>query len=102
VAASGKVEIQNPDKPLGERVYTLSGADDQSELLTWQAAKVGAAAKATSEDNGSALRRIKADLPAREAVRKRLKFGMTLVTTDQPADATTRSGDGFVVLDSQS
>jgi hypothetical protein len=102
VAASGKVEIQNPDKPLGERVYTLSGADDQSELLTWQAAKVGAAAKATSEDNGSALRRIKADLPAREAVRKRLKFDMTLVTTDQPADATTRSGDGFVVLDSQS
>ena len=54
------------------------------------------------EDNGAALRRIKADLPAREAVRKRLKFGMTIVTTDQPADAKTRSGDGFVVLDSQS
>jgi hypothetical protein len=56
----------------------------------------------TAEDNGAALRRIKADLPAREAVRKRLKFGMTIVTTDQPADAKTRSGDGFVVLDSQS
>jgi hypothetical protein len=53
-------------------------------------------------DNGAALRRIKADLPAREAVRKRLKFGMTIVTTDQPADAKTRSGDRFVVLDSQS
>jgi hypothetical protein len=38
----------------------------------------------------------------REAVRKRLKFGMTLVTSDQPADAKTRSGDWFVVLDSQS
>ncbi|MGH6799081.1 MAG: hypothetical protein ACREDI_11950 [Roseiarcus sp.] len=37
---------------------------------------------------------------AREAVRKRLRFGMTLVTTDQPADAKSRSGDGFVVLDS--
>jgi hypothetical protein len=45
-------------------------------------------------------RRIKADPAAREAVRKRLKFGMTIVTTDQPADARTRSGDGFVVLDS--
>jgi hypothetical protein len=56
----------------------------------------------TAEDSGAALRRIKADLPAREAVRKRLKFGMTIVTTDQPADAKTRSGDGFVVLDSQS
>ena len=102
LAASGKVEIENPEKPLGERVFTLNGADDQSELLTWQAAEVGATAKTTSEDNGAALRRIKADLPAREAVRKRLKFGMTLVTTDQPADAKTRSGDGFVVLDSQS
>jgi hypothetical protein len=101
LAASGKVEIQNPEKPLGERVFTLNGADDQSGLLSWQAAEVGAAAK-TAEDNGAALRRIKADPPAREAVRKRLKFGMTIVTTDQPADAKTRSSDGFVVLDSQS
>ena len=102
VAASGKVEIQNPEKPLGERVFSLSGADDQSGLLTWQAAKVGDSAKTADDDNGAALRRIKADLPAREALRKRLKFGMTIVTTDHPADAKTRSGDGFVVLDSQS
>jgi hypothetical protein len=102
VAASGKVEIRDPEKPLGERVYQLIGADDRSELLTWQAAGVGATAKASSEDNATALRRIKADLPAREAVRKRLKFGMTLVTTDKPADSRSRSGDEFVVLDSQS
>jgi L,D-transpeptidase catalytic domain len=102
LAASGKVEIQNPEKPLGERVYTLSSADDQSGLLTWQAAGVGTTSKTTGEDYGAALRRIKADLPAREALRKRLKFGMTLVTTDQPADAKTRSGDGFVVIDSPS
>jgi hypothetical protein len=102
LAAFGKVEIQDPGKPLGERVYTLTGADDQSELLTWQAAKVAGTAKTTNQDSSAALRRIKADLPAREAVRKRLKFGMTLVTTDQLADARTRSGDGFVVLDSQS
>jgi hypothetical protein len=82
--------------------FNAGNTDDQSGLLSWQAAEVGATAKTTSEDNGAALRRIKADLPAREAVRKRLKFGMTIVTTDQPADAKTRSGDGFVVLDSQS
>ena len=102
LAASGKVEIQNPEKPLGERVFTLTGSDDQSGTMAWQAAGVGASAKTTGEDNGAALRRIKADLPTREVVRKRLKFGMTIVTTDQPADAKTRSGDGFVVLDSQS
>jgi hypothetical protein len=102
LAASGKVKIENPEKPLGERVFTLSGSDDQSRALTWQAAGVGTSAKATGEDNAAALHRIKADLPAREAVRKRLRFGATLVTTDQPADAKTRSGDGFVVLDAQS
>jgi hypothetical protein len=83
-------------------VFTWNGADDQSGLLSWQAAEVGATAKTTGEDNRAALRRIAADLPVREAVRKRLGFGMTIVTTDQPADAETRSGDGFVVLDSQS
>ncbi len=102
LAASGKVEIQNPEKPLGERVFTLTGSDDQSGTMAWQAAGIGASAQTTGEDNGAALRRIKADLPTREAVRKRLKFGMTIVTTDQPADAKTRSGDGFVVLDLQS
>jgi hypothetical protein len=102
VVASGKVEIQDPEKPLGERAFTLNGADDQSGLLSWQAAELRGARKTTGEDNGAALRRIKADLPAREAVRKRLKFGMTIVTTDQPADAKSRSRAGFVVLDSQS
>ena len=52
VVASGKVEIQNPEKPLGERVFTLNGADDQSGLLSWQAAEVGATTKTTGEDNG--------------------------------------------------
>ena len=101
LAASGKVEIQDPGKPLGERVFTLNGADDEAKVLNWQATDVGAGA-ATGEDSGAALRRIKADPKAREAVRKRLKFGMSIVTTDRPADARTRSGDGFVVLDSAS
>jgi hypothetical protein len=102
LAASGKVEIQDPGKPLGERVFTLSGADDQAGVLNWQATDVGAGAATTGEDSGAVLRRIKADPKAREAVRKRLKFGMSIVTTDQPANATTRSADGFVVLDSAS
>ena len=37
----------------------------------------------------------------REAIRKRLKFGLTVVTTDQKAGAGTRSAEGFVVLDSE-
>jgi hypothetical protein len=100
VVASGKVEIEDPQKPLGERVFTLTGSDDQAGSLQWQAAGVGQGSTPSHDDNGSALRRIKADPAAREAVRKRLRFGMTVVTTDLPANAKTRSGDGFVVLDS--
>ncbi len=100
LVASGKVDIENPDKPLGERVFTLTGSDDQAGQLEWKAAGVGKSGK-TREDNASALRRVKADPAVREAVRKRLKFGMTVVTTDQPATAATRSRDGFVVMDSQ-
>ena len=102
LAASGKVEIRDPEKPLGERVFTLNGADDEAKVLNWQATGVGAGQATTSEDSGAALRRIKAEPKAREAVRKRLKFGTTIVTTDQRADARTRSADGFVVLDSTS
>jgi L,D-transpeptidase catalytic domain len=102
LAASGQVEIQDPAKPLGERVFTLNGADDQAGVLNWQATDVGAGPATTGEDSGAALRRIKADLKTREAVRKRLKFGTSIVTTDQRADARTRSADGFVVLDSAS
>ncbi len=102
LAQSGKVEIQDPGKPLGERVFTLSGADDEAKVLNWQATDISAGAATAGQDSGAVLRRIKADPKVREAVRKRLKFGMSIVTTDRPADAATRSADGFVVLDSAS
>ena len=100
LAASGKVEIADPQKPLGERVFTLTGAGDASDDLRWEATDLSPRPAAAGGDNIAALRRIKADPAAREAVRKRLKFGMTVVTTDGPANARTRSGPGFVVLDS--
>ena len=99
VAARGKVEIQNPEQPLGERVFLLNGEDSENGLLAWSAADVGSLTKSVGDSHDSTLRRIKADLPAREAVRTRLRFGMTLVTTDELASAATRSRDGFVVLD---
>jgi hypothetical protein len=102
LVAAGKVEIQDPNQPLGERVFTLTGSDDQAGELHWDAATVGRLTKSVGADNASALRRVKADPAVREAIRKRLKFGMTVVTTDEPADAKTRSASGFVVLNSES
>ena len=100
--ATGTVEIQNADQPLGERVFTLTGSDDDAGALRWDAAAISRLTQSVGEDNATALRRIKADPAVREAVRKRLKFGMTVVTTDEPADAKTRSAEGFVVLDAES
>jgi L,D-transpeptidase catalytic domain len=100
IVAKGKVEIRNPEQPLGERVFTLTGSDDQGGELRWHAADIDQLTRAAGDDNGVTLQRIKADPAVREAVRKRLRFGMTVVTTDGPSTASTRSGDGFVVLDS--
>ena len=68
-------------------------------MLRWNAAEIGQLTKAVGADNASTIRRIKADPAVREAIRKRLKFGLTVVTTDEKADARTRSATGFVVLD---
>jgi hypothetical protein len=69
-------------------------------LLAWSAANVGSLTNSTGDDPASTLRRVQADPRTREAVRARLKFGMTLVTTDELATAATRSHEGFVVIDS--
>ena len=99
LAASGKIEIQNPEKPLGERVY-----------LEWRGRSVRTSdlagrrrSERPQDDERGQRRGSRRSRPTcrRRAVRKRLKFGMTLVTTDQPADAETRSSDRFVVLDLQ-
>ena len=102
LAVSGKVEIRNPEKPLGERVFTLNGADDQSGLLSWQAAEgLERPRRRPAKTMARLCGRIKADLPAREAVRKRLKFGMTRIVTrpNQPVERQNPvRRDGFVVL----
>jgi hypothetical protein len=99
VAAKGKVEIENPEQPLGERVFLLNGENVQDGSLAWSGAEVGSLTKSVGDDSATVLRRIKAEPKMREAVRTRLGFGMTLVTTDEPATASTRSGDGFVIID---
>ena len=99
LAARGKVAIDNPMQPLGERVFLLNGENDRDGSLAWSGAEVGALTKSTGDDSATMLRRIKPEPRMQEAVRTRLRFGMTLVTTDEPATAATRSGDGFVVID---
>jgi hypothetical protein len=54
LAASGKVEIENPKEPPGERAFTLTGSDDQSGTMAWRAAGVGTQANTSGGDSGFA------------------------------------------------
>ena len=55
LVASGTVEITDPKKPLGERVFTFTGAAIVSDVLRWEATGLGKGPAA--EDNSTALRR---------------------------------------------
>ena len=95
VVARGKAHIDGGTKPIGESVYTLTGAHKADDSLTWSGVGYG---KTDREDMGEELRRITADPQVREQIRKRMQNGMTVVTTDQHNSAAHRAA-GFTILE---
>jgi hypothetical protein len=96
VVAAGKVEIENPGKPLRSGVHTLHGISPTSGELQWSSVGYG---KGDREDLARELRRIKAEPSMQAQIRKRMHIGMAVVTTPQEASNTYRSNDDFVVID---
>jgi hypothetical protein len=96
IVASGKALIEDPDTPIGDRVYTLQGWDDDQKNLHWAAADV--LPRRGADTDTKTLQRIKAEPGLAPEIRKRLKIGMTLVTTDDSAKGKF-GRSGFVVLD---
>jgi hypothetical protein len=95
VVASGKAHIAGGNKPIGESVYTLTGAHKADDSLTWSGVGYG---KTDREDMGKELRRITADPHVRHAIQQRMQNGMTVVTTDQSNSAAHRASD-FTILE---
>jgi hypothetical protein len=95
VVAEGKVAISG-QAPLPESVHTLMGTDQDKGDLRWVSTGYG---KSDREDLARELRRIKAEPEVREAMRKRMHHGMTVVTTRTASKAEHRSGKDFVVID---
>lgn len=95
VVARGKAAIAGGAKPIGENVYTLTGAQRADDSLTWSSAGYG---KTDREDMGKELRRITADPVVREQIRTRMKPGLTVVTTDQSNGSAQRASD-FTILE---
>ncbi|MEY3082746.1 MAG: hypothetical protein RJA94_2731 [Pseudomonadota bacterium] len=93
--AKGKATIAGGNRPIGEGVYTLTGSSKVDDSLTWSGTGYG---KTDREDMGHELRRISADPPVREHIRKRMKTGITVVTTDQSHSVAQRASD-FTVFE---
>jgi hypothetical protein len=93
------VTISDPDQPLGTHVFVL--VDQTGARERWHAISVGKPPPAAG-GNGSAasaaLSRVQIPSQASSALQPMLHPGATLMVTDLPATADTRSGKDFVIL----
>jgi L,D-transpeptidase catalytic domain len=97
VVAAGKADFKNPEAPVGNRIYTLSGSDDRKQDLRWISAGYSdSKARAAKADT---LQHIKAEPAVREQIRRRMHNGMTVVVTDESAQAASVSSGDFVIMD---
>jgi hypothetical protein len=98
IVAEGKVEIDDPSKPLGSNVFILQGGDESG--FTWEATGFSAGGKYAKKPDTSTVERIKPEASVQAEIDKRMKPGMVLVTTaDQPVTAETRSAKDFTIMD---
>ena len=92
IVVMGRADIVNPGEPLGSHVYTLTQLDGRTETLTWVSTDYSSGGNAAGD--AATLTRIKAYPKTLRAIRKRMRQGMTLVTTDEPlSDAHMYRGD---------
>lgn len=97
IVANGDANIKDPSKPLGSNVFVWQGGDPKGS--TWEGMGFHADADGAVAPNTAVLERIEGSDEMMEAIRKRMKPGTVLVTTDLPATPDTRSDKSFVVMD---
>ncbi len=78
-------------------MFVWQGGDPKGS--TWEGMGFHADEEAATAPNTAVLERIEGSPDVMDAIRKRMKPGTVLVTTDAPATADTRSGENFVVMD---
>jgi hypothetical protein len=92
------VTITDPDEPLGTHVFVLAEASGGQER--WHAVGIGAPPPDGQADDAATVARNRVQIPADVAKRLHplLQPGATMMITDMPATADTRSGKDFVIL----
>lgn len=98
--ALGPATISNPSEPLGRHVFMLVGAHDGRQGLTWHAiTHHDQTGIPLGQPDEAVLQRIKADEPVRQAIAASMHPGMVLITTELPSHPDTRTGEDFVLMD---
>jgi hypothetical protein len=97
-AIASPVTIADPGAPLGTHVFVFAGQSGAQER--WLAVSVGTprADHAASDAAAAALKRVQIPKQATQALQALLHPGATMMVTDLPATADTRSGKDFVIL----
>jgi hypothetical protein len=93
------VTIADPQRPLGTHVFVL--ADQAGGQERWHVVSVGKPAAGEGPDRAAAmaaLQRVQIPSQASSALQPLLHPGTTMMLTDLPATADTRSGTDFVIL----
>ncbi len=97
IVAEGDANIQDPSKPLGSNVFVWQGGD--LEGSTWEGMGFYADAGGAVAPNTAVIERIDGSPEVMDTIKKRIKPGTVLVTTDLPATPDTRTAKDFVVMD---
>lgn len=97
--ASGPATISDPSTPLGRHVFMLVGAHDGRQGLSWHAiTHHDQTGIPLGQPDEAVLQRIKSDEAVRQAIAARMHPGMVLITTELPSHPDTRTGEDFVLI----
>ncbi len=97
IVAEGEANIKDATKPIGSNVFIWQGGDKNGS--TWDGMGFHADDEGAVAPNSASLERIEGSADVMEAIKKRLKPGTVLVTTDLPATPDTRTDKSMVVMD---
>ena len=97
IVAEGAANIKDAGKPIGSNVFIWQGGDKNGS--SWDGMGFHADGEGAVAPSSAVLERIEGSDEVMAAIKKRLKPGTVLVTTDLAATPDTRSDKSMVVMD---
>ncbi len=95
---SSSVTIRDPERPLGNHVYKMLEVDGDGREVTWLAHRIHATLSGGGTPEAVLSRIAVDDWIGAVSLLADLRPGSTVVVTELPASAETRSGADFVII----